>query len=79
MVPSLPLLSCESPVSAKENPDRKKKKTVKKYVVYTTNQGRNRRGRPRATYVKLMEKVIGMDKSLLDSVNRKLGRVGKDL
>lgn len=26
MVPSLNLLSCESPVSAKENPDRKKKK-----------------------------------------------------
>ena len=25
MVPSLPLLSCESPVSVKENPDRKKK------------------------------------------------------
>ena len=26
MVPSLPLLSCESSVSVKENPDRKKKK-----------------------------------------------------
>ena len=26
MVPSLPLLSCESSVSEKENPDRKKKK-----------------------------------------------------
>ena len=25
MVPSLPLLSCESSVSVKENPDRKKK------------------------------------------------------
>ena len=29
MVPSLPLLSCESPVSVKENPDRKKKKINK--------------------------------------------------
>ena len=28
MVPSLPLLSCESSVSVKENPDRKKKKIV---------------------------------------------------
>ena len=28
MVPSLPLLSCESSVSVKENPDRKKKKTI---------------------------------------------------
>ena len=26
MVPSLPLLSCESSMSMKENPDRKKKK-----------------------------------------------------
>ena len=26
MVPSLPLLSCKSSVSVKENPDRKKKK-----------------------------------------------------
>ena len=25
MVPSLPLLSCESPVSVKENPDREKR------------------------------------------------------
>ena len=30
MVPSLPLLSCESWVSVKENPDRKKKKKKKK-------------------------------------------------
>ena len=30
MVPSLPLLSCESSVSGKENPDRKKKKKAKK-------------------------------------------------
>ena len=29
MVPSLPLLSCESSVSVKENPDRKKKNTQK--------------------------------------------------
>ena len=28
MVPSLPLLSCESSVSVKENPDRKKKKKI---------------------------------------------------
>ena len=28
MVPSLPLLSCESSVSVKENPDRKKKKIL---------------------------------------------------
>ena len=28
MVPSLPLLSCESPVFVKENPDRKKKKKI---------------------------------------------------
>ena len=26
IVPSVPLLSCESPVSVKENPDRKKTK-----------------------------------------------------
>ena len=35
MVPSLPMLSCESSVSVKENPDRKKKtrnKTNKKYL-----------------------------------------------
>ena len=29
MVPSLPLLSCESSLSVKENPDRKKKKRKK--------------------------------------------------
>ena len=28
MIPSIPLLSCESTVSAKENPDRKKKQTL---------------------------------------------------
>ena len=28
MVPSLPLLSCESSVSVKENPDEKKKKNT---------------------------------------------------
>ena len=39
--------------------------TIKKYDLYTTNQGRNRRGRPRATYVKLMEKVTGMDNHAL--------------
>ena len=39
--------------------------TIKKYALYTTNQGRNRRGRPRATYVKLMEKVTGMDNHAL--------------
>ena len=32
MVPFLPLLSCESPVSVKENPDRKKKKKKKKNI-----------------------------------------------
>ena len=32
MVPSLPLLSCESSVSVKENPDRRKKKKKKKIV-----------------------------------------------
>ena len=32
MVPSLPLLSCESPVSVKENPDRKIKKKKKKNI-----------------------------------------------
>ena len=35
--------------------------TIKKYALSTTNQGKNRRGRPRATYVKLMQKVTGMD------------------
>ena len=39
--------------------------TVKKYVLYTTNQGKNRRGRPLATYVKLMEKVTGMNNHAL--------------
>ena len=34
--------------------------TIKKYAIYATNQGSNRRGRPCATYVKLMEKVTGM-------------------
>ena len=36
MVPSLPLLSFESPVSVKENPYRKKKKK-KKYVDLAIN------------------------------------------
>ena len=39
--------------------------TIEKSVLYTTNQGRNRKGRPHATYVKLMEKVIGMDNHAL--------------
>ena len=30
MVPSLPLMSCELPVSVKENPDRKKKQAKQK-------------------------------------------------
>ena len=34
--------------------------TIKKCALYNTNQGRNSRGRPRATYVKLMEKLTGM-------------------
>ena len=33
MVPSLPLLSCESSVSVKENPDRKKKKKIKSWKI----------------------------------------------
>ena len=32
MVPSLPLLSCESSMSVKENPDRKKTKQNKRQV-----------------------------------------------
>ena len=35
MVPSLPLLSCESSVSVKENPDRKKKEKEKKRTPFT--------------------------------------------
>ena len=31
--------------------------TIKMYALYTTNQGKNRRGRPPATYVKSMQKV----------------------
>ena len=41
MVPSLPLLSCESSVSVKENPDRKKKKkksNKRKNKVKSTDQ-----------------------------------------
>ena len=34
MVPSLTLLSCESPVSVKENPDRKKKKKDLPFYIY---------------------------------------------
>ena len=39
--------------------------TIKMYALYTTNQGKNRRGRPRATYVKSMQKVTGMDNETL--------------
>ena len=39
--------------------------TIKKYALYTTNQGRNRRGRPRAAYLKLMETLTGMNKHAL--------------
>ena len=35
MPPSLPLLSCQSSVSVKENPDRKKKLHVKNSIRYT--------------------------------------------
>ena len=34
MVPYLPLLSCESSVSVKENPDRKKKKKVSVFCFF---------------------------------------------
>ena len=34
---------------------------MKKYALYTTNQERNRRGRPLVTYVKLIKSVTGMD------------------
>ena len=39
--------------------------TIRMYVLYTTNQGKNRRGRPCATYVKSMQKVIGMGNETL--------------
>ena len=39
--------------------------TIKMYALYTTNQGKNGRGRPRATYVKSMQKVTGMDNETL--------------
>ena len=39
--------------------------TIKKYALYTTNQGRNRTGGPRATYVKSVQKVTGMDNHVL--------------
>ena len=47
--------------------------TIMKYALYTKNQGRNRRGRPCATYMKLMEKVTGMDNHALTKLckNRK--------
>lgn len=32
MVPSIPLLSCESLVSVRENPDRKKRKRTKQII-----------------------------------------------
>ena len=41
------------------------KTIVEKYTLYTTNQGRNKRGRARATYVKLMEKVTGINNHAL--------------
>ena len=37
MIPSLPLLSCELPVSVKENPDRKKKKLRLKTINWFMN------------------------------------------
>ena len=40
MVPSLPLLSCESSVSVKENPDRKKKKNTEYLSVFSLNAGK---------------------------------------
>ena len=47
--------------------------TIMKYALYTKNQGKNRRGRPCAIYVKLMEKVKGMDNHALTKLckNRK--------
>ena len=38
---------------------------IKKYALYTTNKGRNRRGRPRVTYVKSKQKVAGMNNHAL--------------
>ena len=55
--------------------------TIKKDALYTANQGRNRRGRPRATYVKLMKKVTGMNNHALICsredwhTNSRLGKV----
>ena len=45
--------------------------TIKMYALYTTNQGKKRRGRPRAAYVKSMQKVTGMD-------NEKLMQLAED-
>ena len=51
--------------------------TIKKYSLYTTNQGRNRRGRRRATYVKIMEKSNRNGQARLDSISQKPRRVEK--
>ena len=39
--------------------------TIKMYALYTSNQGQNWQGRPRATYVKSMQKVTGMGNETL--------------
>ena len=39
--------------------------TIKMYALYTTNQGKSRQGRPRATHVKSMQNVTGMDNETL--------------
>ena len=43
---------------------------MKKYALYTTNQGRNRRGRPLVTYVKLIKNITGMDNHALIQVTK---------
>jgi len=39
--------------------------TIRRYALYTTNQGKNRRGRPRNTYVNSMQKLTQMNNEAL--------------
>ena len=44
MAPSLPLLSCESSVSVKENPDREKKNTLKLLLILDRDNQHTQKG-----------------------------------
>ena len=39
---------------------RKQGSTISKYALFNTNKGKNRRGRPRHTYVKLIQQTTGL-------------------